>query len=150
MIHPTLQVTEDIYIHAAREAVWERFCRVTDWPNWHTDVAKASWVQGQRWQEGAQFVIQPAGQNIVQPITYIIRMVVPADTTVWENNRGGQEVVYSFHVTDQVGGCKVTLRCTFHGWGSLLKRLTIGAEKAKVHMVLVALKEAVERPESRR
>ena len=32
MIHPTFQVTAELYIHAARAAVWARFCRVTEWP----------------------------------------------------------------------------------------------------------------------
>lgn len=150
MILPTLQVTEEIYIHAAREAVWAHFCRVMEWPRWRTDVAKASWVQGQTWQEDAQFTIQPTRQGAMQPIIYLIRMVVPATTTVWEDPRSGQEVVYSLHVTDQVGGCKVILRCTFHGWGSLLKRLTGAAERAKLRAILADLKEAVERPESRR
>ena len=149
MIHPTLQVNEDNYIHAAREAVWERFCRVRDWPRWRSDVTKTAWVQGQAWQEGAQFAVYTA-DNVAQPTAYIIRMVVVANTSVWESSSLGQGVVYSLHLADQVGGCKVTLRCTFHGWGSLLKRLTLESEKAKLHTILAELKEAIERNETRR
>lgn len=149
MIQPTLQVSEDIYVHAAREAVWEYFCRLREWPRWRPDVARATWVQGQLWQEGAQFTIEPT-HSLPQSVTYLIRMVVPDDTTVWENNSPGPGVVYSLHLADQVGGCKVTLRCTFHGWGSLLKRLTSVAEKAKLQTLLVGLKAALERPETRR
>ena len=149
MIHPTFQVREEIYIHAAREAVWAHVTRLRDWPQWRADVAKAVCVQGQGWQEGAQFTLYPV-DSPAQPQQFIIRMVVPADTTVWESGDGGQGVVYSLHLVDQVGGCKVSLRCTFHGWGSLLKRLTSVGEAAKAQAFLTALKTAVERPESRR
>lgn len=147
MIHPNYQIATDLYIHAARAAVWSRFCRVSEWPRWRIDVDKVTWVRGHTWQEGAQFtVFNPT----TGPETYTIRMAVPDDTTVWENNSAGQGLVYSLHLTDQVGGCKVTFRCAFHGWGSLLKRVTAGVEKARLHTVLTALKETVERPETRR
>lgn len=146
MIHPNYQIATDLYIHAARAAVWARFCRISEWPRWRTDVAQAAWIHGHTWQEGAQFTISSptTGQE-----TYTIRMAVPDDTTVWENNRAGQGLVYSLHLTDQVGGCKVIFRCTFHGWRSLLKRATAGAEKARLHTVLTALKETIEGDRSR-
>lgn len=147
MIHPTFQVSEELYIHAAREAVWDHVTRLRDWPQWRTDVTKATWVQGQRWQEGAQFALYSADGG--QPQQFIIRMVVPADTTVWESS-SSQGMVYSLHLVDQVGGCKVTLRCTFHGWGSLLKRLNAAGERTGLHAALATLKTAVERPDSRR
>ena len=149
MIHPTFQVKAELYIHAAREAVWAHVTRLRDWPQWRSDVAKTAWVQGQRWQEGAHFAIDPA-DSTAQPQRFIIRMVVPADTTVWESTVGSQTVVYSLQLVDQVGGCKVSLRCTFHGWGSLLKRLNSGGESTKLQAFLTALKTAIERPESRR
>lgn len=147
MIHPNYQIATDLYIHAARASVWERFCRVSGWPRWRADVTQAAWVRGQAWQEGAQFMVASphAGSE-----TFTIRMAVPDDTTVWENNAAGQGSVYSLHLVDQVGGCKVSLRCTFHGWGALLKRVTAGAERDRLQTVLIALKEAVERPETRR
>jgi hypothetical protein len=150
MIHPTVQLSADLYIHAAREAIWARFCHVTDWPRWRADITNARWVYGHTWQEGAQFTLQPVGSGAAQPLTFIIRMVVPADTTVWESVNTSQGMVYSLHLADQVGGCKATLRVTFHGWGSLLKRLTSAGEKAKVYTLLAALKAAVERPDARR
>lgn len=149
MIRPTFQVKEELYIHAAREAVWAHVTRLRDWPQWRSDVAQASWTQERGWQEGAQFALYPA-DSPAQPQHFIIRMVVAADTTVWESREGGQAVVYSLQLVDQVGGCKVSLRCTFHGWGSLLKRLTSVGEAAKAQAFLTALKVAVERPESRR
>ncbi len=149
MIHPTFQVNEEMYIHAAREAVWAHWVRVGDWPRWRTDVSRATWIAGQPWQEGASFVLQPSGAGAGEE-RYLIRMVVPADTTVWETGRGGQEMVYSLRLVDQVGGCKVLLRCTFHGWGSLLKRLNTAGETARLQAMLAALKVAVERPDSRR
>lgn len=148
MIHPTLQVTAEIYIHAAREAVWARFCRLTDWPHWRADVAQTSWVRGQSWTEDARFRVQPAGGGSASD--YLIRMVVPADTTVWETGDAGQGMVYSLQLTDQVGGCKGTLRCTFHGWGSLLKRLNQASEAARLHAILNDLKEASEQGGPRR
>jgi len=143
MVQPTFQVSAEIYIHAARAAVWDRFRRLTEWPRWRTDVAGAHWLQDQTWAEGAQFAVRPTGMGMTQPVTYIIRMVVPADTTVWENSSGGQGAVYSLHLSDQVGGCKVTLRCTFHGWGSLLKRLTSAGEVAKLRTFLQDLQESM-------
>lgn len=147
MIHPHYQITTDLYIHAARAAVWSHFCRVSGWSRWRADVTQAAWMRGQSWQEGAQFTVASphAGSEI-----FTIRMAVPDDTTVWENTTASQGSVYSLHLTDQVGGCKVSFRCTFHGWGALLKRVNAGAEKARLHTVLVALKDAVERPETRR
>lgn len=149
MIHPTFQVKEELYIHAAREAVWAHVTRLSHWSQWRSDVAKTAWVQGPRWQEGAQFAIYPT-ISTTQPQHFIIRMVVQADTTVWESSGGGQTVVYSLQLVDQVGGCKVSLRATFHGWGSLLKRLTSVGEAAKMQAFLTALKTDIERPESRR
>lgn len=149
MIHPTFQVNEEIYIHAAREAIWERWIRIGDWPRWRMDVRQATWLTGQQWHEGATFALQSTDGSAAEQ-RYLIRMVVPADTSVWENGRGGQEMVYSLRLVDQVGGCKVLLRCTFHGWGSLLKRLNPTGEKARLQAILAALKVAVERPDSRR
>jgi len=147
MMHPTLQVREEIYIHAACAAIWSRFTRVSDWPSWRTDSSHATWQQGQTWQEGAQFTLQERGT--ASPVTYIIRMVVGGDTTVWESSQTGNQsdpgVVYSIHLVEQVGGCKVSLHATFHGWGSLLKRLASSREKAKLHAILVDLKAVMER-----
>jgi len=149
MIHPTFQVSEEIYIHAAREAVWARWIRIGDWPRWRTDLRQATWGKGEQWQEGATFTLHPVDGSATQQ-RYLIRMVVPADTTVWENSNGGQESVYTLHLVDQVGGCKVVMRCTFHGWGSLLKRLNTAGEKARLQAILAALKVTLERPDSRR
>lgn len=148
MIHPTFQITAELYIHAARAAVWARFCRVTEWPRWRADVAQVTWIHGHTWQEGAQFTVSATTPNAV-PETFTIRMVVPDDTTVWENSSAGQGLVYSLHLTDQVGGSKVSCRCTFHGWGSLLKRMNAGAEKARLDSFLTALKETIEGDRSR-
>ena len=73
MIHPTFQITEELYIHAARAAVWSRFCRVPDWPRWRADVANATWVRGQSWQEGAQFTVSSVSNSPAQPQTFTIR-----------------------------------------------------------------------------
>ncbi len=140
MMHPTLQVTEELYIHAACEAIWQRFIQLPDWPRWRSDLRDAQWVQGQSWQEGNSFSLHESN-NAGQAATYLIRMVVPADTSVWESSVG----VYSLNLAEQVGGCKVTLRCTFHGWGSLLRRLTVAREKANLRAVLTDLKAVMER-----
>ncbi|GEM_PF-1887823 len=151
-MHPTLQVMEEIYIHAACAAIWARFARLPDWPSWRSDISRATWVQGQTWQEGATFTLHAAGGGS-SPITYLIRMVLPADTSVWESitlgNAMDQGAVYSLHFAEQVGGCKVSLRCTFHGWGSLLKRVTAAREKAKLHAILADLKAVMERGRER-
>ncbi|MEZ4868407.1 MAG: SRPBCC family protein [Caldilineaceae bacterium] len=150
MIHPTLQITEELYIHAAREAVWARFCRLGDWPRWMPGVSQATWVTGDHWQEGARFTVQQQHSGIQETVHYVIRMAVPADTGVWERLEGGAPIVYSIHVADQVGGCKVRLRCTWHGWGTLLRRLNRAYEAERLRAILAGLKEAIERDGPRR
>ncbi|MBX3015309.1 MAG: SRPBCC family protein [Caldilineaceae bacterium] len=143
MIQPTLQVTATQYIHAARAAIWERFCRLADWPRWRTDVAQATWVQGTTWAEEAQFRLTPTPQGST-PSQYMIRMVVVDDTTVWERVGAGPTVVYSLHLDDQVGGTKVTLRSNFYGWHSLLQRVRYQSEAASLRAILDDLKREVE------
>jgi hypothetical protein len=59
MINPSFQVQDELYIHAASEAVWQKFSRSMDWPRWNSEVLSAAWVQGEAWQEGSIFKHTP-------------------------------------------------------------------------------------------
>ncbi len=137
MIRPQTKIQADLYIHAAKEAVWQKYTQVHDWPTWQPNVSAVAWRQGDRWQEGAQFAVHD-GQG--GTATYIIRMVVPNSVTVWEAMNPAVSTVYSFHVADQVGGCKVTFSATYHGLGALTLWLQRGHRRRQLQATLEALK----------
>jgi hypothetical protein len=142
MINPQTKVQTDLYIHAARAAVWQKYTRLHDWPAWQPTVQAAQWRQGERWQEGAQFTVRD--QN-GQTTNYVIRMVAPESVTVWETLNAPLNAVYSLHCSEQVGGCKVTLSCTYHGVAALANLLLSGRRRSQLVRQLHALKQHFER-----
>ena len=141
MIWPSTTLNAEIHIHAARLAVWEKFIRLREWPQWRNDVQATQWQSGERWQEGACFVIQQA----LQHRGYLIRMVSVGNVTVWETTDGATAAVYSLHLSDQLGGCKATLRCTYHGFGAVGALLGRRGQNQQLRDQLAALKQAIER-----
>lgn len=141
MIWPSTTRNAEMHIHAARLAVWEKFTRLRDWPLWRGDVQAAQWQSGERWQEGAHFVIQ----HELQRRHYLIRMVSVGNVTVWETADGAPATVYSLQLNDQLGGCKATLRCTYHGFGAVGALLGGGRQKQQLRDQLTALKQTIER-----
>lgn len=145
MINPTLTVESDIYIHAARGAVWEKFTDLDTWPRWNPSVLVAQWRSGNRWQEGATFSIQQQSRWGERTRLAVIRMVVPDDTTVWESGGGGQQTVHSAHLTDDLGGCKIRLRETYHGPWVFALYLGRGQQRARLETALREFKAYIER-----
>ena len=145
MINPTLTVESDIYIHAARGAVWEKFADLDTWPRWNPSVLTAQWRSGNRWQEGATFSIQQQSRWGERTRLAVIRMVVPDDTTVWESGGGGQQTVHSAHLTDDLGGCKIRLRETYHGPWVFALYLGRGQQRARLETALREFKAYIER-----
>jgi len=143
MIRPQKRIQADLYIHAAKEAVWQKFTDVRDWPTWQPAVSAVRWQQGDRWQEEAQFAVRD-GQGRVT--TYIIRMAVPGSVTVWEAMNIATSTVYTLQTADQVGGCKVTLSATYHGLGALTSFLQYGHRRQQLQATLQALKAYFGRP----
>lgn len=142
MIHPKKTIRSELYIHAAPAAIWQKFIHLPGWPTWHPQVSSAQWLEGEQWQEGAHFTITaPSGHTN----HFVIRMVSPELVTVWESLSPTLNAVYSFHCTDQVGGCKVTMSCTFHGFAALSSLLQSGRRKSELRQPLEALKKYFDR-----
>ena len=136
MIRPQMQIQAELYIHTARESIWRKFTRLADWPAWQPDVIAIQWRLGNNWQEEAQFEVHYARQKKSR---YIIRMVSPGMVTVWEDMGPAQTAVYMLHCTDQVGGCKVTLSCTYHGVAVALQWLQRSRRQRQLRSILEAL-----------
>ncbi|MCB0064730.1 MAG: SRPBCC family protein [Caldilineaceae bacterium] len=144
MINPQSQVSAELYIQAARAAVWQKFIRLPEWPDWQPAVQAAQWTDGGTaggWQEGAHFQITQ-GQQVLHGV---IRMVATESVTVWEVMDPALNAVYALHCTDQLGGCKVTLRYTVNGMRVLLFWLQRGRRQRQLSATLEALKAHVER-----
>lgn len=141
MIWPSTTLNAEIHIHAARLAVWEKFTRLREWPAWRNGVQAAQWQTGERWQEGARFVLQQDTQRR----GYLIRMVSVGNVTVWETTDSATAAVYSLQLNDQLGGCKVSLRCTYHGFGAVGALLQRSRQNQQLYEQLAALKQYIER-----
>ena len=137
-------VTAEVYIHAARAAVWDKFTQLTDWPRWDSSILAARWVSGGAWQENARFELRQQGGFGATTTIAVIRMVVPGDTTVWEAETNAQ-IVHSAHFRDDLGGCKVQLRDTYHGLAVLTHWPWRGSQQSRLEARLHALKAYIER-----
>lgn len=140
MIHPQAEIHAEIYIHAASAAVWQKFTQLNAWPTWQPAVQTVAWQGESRWQEGSRFQVTMEQQQL----HCVIRMVSPPTVTVWEVLTPAMNAVYSLHCTDQVGGCKVVLRCTYHGVTALLLWLQRGRRRRALQTTLEALKRHFE------
>ena len=76
--------------------------------------------------------------------TAVIRMCVPGNTVVWESQSSGMTVVNSASFADDVGGCKLTARHTYHGLPTLLLRLFAGRQRSNLQQAMHELKAYVE------
>ena len=141
MINPRSQISTELYIHAARAAVWQKFTQLHGWPTWQPTVSAVQWDEGDGWQEGAHFQVRTGSQQL----RCVIRMVSPETATVWEVLNAAHNAVYSLHCTDQLGGCKVTIRATYHGVAVLLLWLQRGRRQNELQTLLAALKAYFER-----
>ena len=145
MVNPIMQIESDIYIHAAAAAVWTVVSRVDTWPDWHPQVISAQWVEGKPWADGAKLRLRlrsPIGLPITN--TAVIRMAVPGSTVVWEGALFGLVAVHAFHFADEVGGCRVTERETYHGVMSPVMALFQGGQQRAFDTALANLKTQIE------
>ncbi len=95
MADPIFQVESELYIHAARGAVWQAFTRLDEWPRWNSEIVATRWVEGEPWQEGSIFELRHRSLfNRVTSTEAILRMVSPTRTATWEKrgrrHSGGQ------------------------------------------------------------
>ncbi len=136
MFNPRMQISANRFIQAARPAVWKKFTRLAEWPRWQPQVDATGWESGEGWQEGHRFRYTHSGH-----VSHaLIRMVSPGAVTVWEVESPAGSAVYTLHCTDQLGGCKVVLRCTYHGVAVLWLWLQRGQRQQELQAILTALK----------
>ena len=149
MINPSFQVQDEIYIHAASQAVWRKFSRLSEWPQWNSEILAARWVQGDEWQEGSILELRHKSLfGTEATTTAVIRMCVPGNTVVWESRTAGMTVVNSASFADDVGGCKLTARHAYHGMPTLALRLLSGRQRSNLEQAMRELKRFVEGPRS--
>lgn len=148
MISPSFTLGAEIYIHAARGAVWQKFSHLDEWPHWQPTIRAAHWSalppQG-HWQENARFRLEEQGRIGTTVRTAIVRMVVPDATLVWESSAPNLTIVHSAHFTDELGGCKLQLRNTYHGLAALPLFFWRSGQQGQLEQSLRNLKEWVER-----
>ncbi|MFN8493883.1 MAG: SRPBCC family protein [Caldilineaceae bacterium] len=148
MISPSLTLAATLYIHAARGAVWEKFCQLTEWPRWNTAVRTARWLESApqgHWQENARFQVEEQGRFGTTLNVAVVRMVLPNDTLVWESSAPSLHIVHRAHFTDELGGCKLQLRKTYHGLATLPLFFWRGGQQSQLEQSLRNLKVWVER-----
>lgn len=149
MINPSFQVQDELYIHAASQAVWRKFSQLSEWPQWNSEVLAARWVQGGEWQEGSILELRHKSLfGTEATTTAVIRMCVPGNTVVWESRTAGMTVVNSASFADDVGGCKLTARHAYHGMPTLALRLLGGRQRSNLEQAMRELKRFVEGPQS--
>ena len=144
MINPTLQVSADLYIHAAAAAVWQKLSRLEEWPRWNSQILEARWLQGDAWQEGSVFQLRHKSLFGTTTTTATVRMCVPGDTVVWESTGAGMTIVSGAQFRDEVGGCKLTARHTYHGVVVYALHLIRHRQQKILEAAMRELKESVE------
>lgn len=140
MINPQIQIEAETQIHAARAAVWHKFIALHEWPHWFPAVKAATWEVGHGWQEGSQFQVRFQAGDRQQTWRSIIRMVSTESVTVWEVLEPSERAVYTLHCNDQLGGCKVTIRCRYHGLTALWHWVQRRQRRQTLDEILAALK----------
>ena len=141
-----MQIEREIYVHAARDAVWQKYCRVEAWPSWAPAVTNVTWPLGATWAEGTDFQVKrriALGFDVSFDAT--IQMSVPGSVTVWEGRAPALIVVSSFQVTDSLGGSNAQLQMTYHGPGALFLLLLRAPLTSQISTALSRFKTYVER-----
>ncbi len=149
MTAPRFSVEATIQIHAATGAVWEKFCPVGEWPRWNPEIVSARWLQGPAWEEGSVLELRHCSLlGRVVTTRAVVRMAASRDvsgrTVVWESQGAGMVAVHTAQFSDNLGGCRLYARHTYHGWLALLLALLRGRQEAKLRQAMAALKAYVE------
>jgi len=148
MISPKFSITAEVYIHAARGTVWQKFCQLQEWPRWNRQIIAAHWLDKQtstEWLENARLQIQTPGRWGTRRETAVVRMVVPADTLVWESSAPGVNIVHSIHFADELGGCKLRARNAYHGPAVFRFWLARGRQQRQLEETFHVFREYIER-----
>lgn len=138
------QVQDEVYIQAAREAVWRKFANLQDWPRWNSEVLETEWISGEPWVEGARFALRHRSLLGVTTTEALLRMVSPARAVVWESSVMGMTVINSANFADDLGGCKLTAKHAYHGAGALVLRLFKARQQRILAQAMRELKSYVE------
>ena len=138
------QVQDELFIQAAREAVWRKFTRLHEWPLWNSEILAADWVSGEPWTEGARFSLRHRSLLGETTTVAVLRMVSPGRAAVWESQALGMTIVNSANFADDLGGCKLTARHAYHGAGSLVLRVFKARQQATLARAMRELKTVVE------
>lgn len=139
-----MEVQGEIHIKAARSAVWRRFMEVEKWPQWHPQVAKATWGAGSPWTENAELRLTVSPLGFPVPIVAFLRMVAPPHMVIWESRFLGLNAVHVYEFSESLGGCLVSDRETYHGPVALMMGLLAPVQQRAFQTALANLKDLVE------
>ena len=129
----------------SRGTAWRKFNDIRQWSTWNHSIESATWLQGDPWTEGAILLIRHGtllGSTVNDKAT--IRMVVPESAAVWEVSRPGLQVVYSTNFRDDLGGCRLEARHTYHGLGALALLMIRSRQARNLTSAMAALKRYIE------
>lgn len=110
-----MEVRAEVQIQAARYSVWQTFRDVSTWPQWHLQIAEATWLAGPAWSDGSVLRITVSPFWVPVAVTAQIKLVSPRNLVVWEGRAAGLTAVHVFEFKDSLGGCLVQEKETYHG-----------------------------------
>ncbi|NJN82484.1 MAG: hypothetical protein HC802_09560 [Caldilineaceae bacterium] len=138
-------IQADIYVHASRGAVWRHFGAISLWPEWYPRVLSVRWIEGEPWSEDA--VMQVFVKNSLGMTASglgVVRLCLPEERAVWENAMSGLTTVCIARFEENVGGCKLTLKKSYHGVGAVAIPLLKNGQRRALTQALQNLKKIVE------
>jgi hypothetical protein len=145
VINPTFSISEEIYLHVARETAWRIFADVRRWPAWNPAIVDAQWLYGEPWKEGAVLKIRHKSLfNTIATSSATIRMAVPPSAAVWEASGPGMQTVYSARFRDDLGGCTLRAKHTYHGPGAIVARMLGSRQSRNLTNAMEGLKQFIE------
>ena len=145
-----MDIQGEIYIHSAAGAAWEKFSRLEEWPQWNREIIDAGWLGESRWQEGSTFQLRHKSLfGLTATTNAVLRMVVQGNIAVWETTGSLLQVVHSANFQDQVGGCLLSARHTYHGPLSLPLQLFRSRQQRLLEQGMSELKVFIEGPAPR-
>ena len=74
----------------------------------------------------------------------VIRMSVPSSAAVWEVSGLGMQTVYSARFYDDLGGCTLRAKHTYHGAGAVFARMLSARQSRNLAKAMEALKHHIE------
>ena len=105
-----MQVKVDTFIQSSRARVWSVFVQTESWGIWQQEMHRAIWIQGEPWQDGSVIEI---GHRLGTKLARV-RLVAENEMAVLEIRTWYASVVNVFEIADSVGGCRVSIKETWH------------------------------------